>query len=179
VLDIARRLEPLCARGFQEILAEGILPEDIVIERFLDMRYLGQSYELSQPFSPNLLADFHNQHRRVYGHARPEAPLEIVNLRVRATGKVSPPAIPSLPMGEADPGDALIEWRPVILSQGSFNLPFYRGEALRPGNQVNGPAVVVRSDTTILVGISDAAEVDPFGNVLITIGNHNQQTALI
>jgi N-methylhydantoinase A len=168
--EIAECLEPLSVRGFQEIQAEGIPPEDIFIERFLDMRYLGQSYELSIPFSQHLLTDFHNQHRHAYGYARPEAPLEIVNLRLRATGRVSPPIIPTQPVIEADPAPALIDHRMVVLSSGNARLPFYRGEALQHGNQICGPAIVARSDTTILIGASDHAHVDSYGNLLITIG---------
>jgi N-methylhydantoinase A/oxoprolinase/acetone carboxylase beta subunit len=49
------------------------------------------------------------------------------------------------------------------------DIPFYRGEALLPGNQVRGPAVILRSDTTLLLLSGDMAIVDPFGNVRIKI----------
>jgi N-methylhydantoinase A len=49
-------------------------------------------------------------------------------------------------------------------------VPFYRGEALQPGDILQGPAVVVRNDTTVLLGPADQAEVDAFCNLLIVVG---------
>jgi N-methylhydantoinase A/oxoprolinase/acetone carboxylase beta subunit len=48
--------------------------------------------------------------------------------------------------------------------------PFYRGEDLQSGNWISGPAVIVRADTTILIGRTDVANVDGLGNVWITVG---------
>jgi N-methylhydantoinase A len=168
--EIAARLEPLAQRGLQEVLAEGIPEPEIRLERFLDMRYQGQSYELAVPFSEAVLDDFHTMHRQAYGYARPEAPLEIVNLRLRAIGHIQPPALATLPEQGPDPSPARLEYRPVVFASGFLTLPFYRGEALQPGNRLPGPALVVRADTTILVGPTDQAGVDPYGNLMITIG---------
>src|SRR5208283_588942 len=49
----------------------------------VDLRYQGQSYELSVPFTPRFRQDFHREHAKAYGYAYPERPLEIVNLRLR------------------------------------------------------------------------------------------------
>jgi N-methylhydantoinase A/oxoprolinase/acetone carboxylase beta subunit len=58
----------------------------------------------------------------------------------------------------------------VLFSSGSLATPLLRGEALLPGNHIPGPAVIVRSDTTLLLGPQDQADVDSFGNVLIEVG---------
>lgn len=170
VSDLAARLEVLAARGHREILAESVAEELIHVERFLDMRYRGQSYELIVPFSDTVYDDFHHQHQYQYGYANESSPIEVVNLRVRAIGRGAPPPLSARPIQEPDPTPAFIESRPVIFSGGTVSTNFYRGENLEPGNCIQGPAVVVRSDTTILLGAIDRAEVDQFDNLRIEVG---------
>jgi len=81
-----------------------------------------------------------------------------------------PPILEAQPLGPADAGAALLDRRTVVYPAGAQETPFYRGESLLPGNRVIGPAIVVRSDTTILVGPSDQAEVDVYGDLWIDIG---------
>jgi N-methylhydantoinase A len=161
---------PIVERGAAEILAEGVPAESIQIFRLVDIRYRGQSYELTIPFGDEVLAEFHREHRKVYGYARPEAALEIVNLRVRAVGRTASPQIPESSPGPGDARLALIDTRPVIFPSGEALTPFYQGEALMPGDNLQGPAVIVRKDTTVLLGPSDRAEVDAFCNLLVSVG---------
>ncbi len=170
VRELAARLEPLAERGQREILAEGIPAEKIRIERFLDMRYRGQSYELTIPFSETLIEEFHRIHEYDYGYANTGSLIEVVNLRVRAVGEVTPPPLVEEPAAGPDPGGALLGKRDVLFAQGKLSTPLYRGEALHAGNRLAGPAIIVRSDTTILLGLSDRADVDPFGNLLVEVG---------
>ena len=67
---------PLSARGQREVEAEGVTAEHIHVERFIDMRYQGQSYELTVPFSERLAEDFHGLHNATYGYAREEASVD-------------------------------------------------------------------------------------------------------
>ena len=83
---------------------------------------------------------------------------------------ITPPDLPSDPPAGSDPGLALIEQREVVFDGGAQFLSFYRGEALKPGNYIPGPALIVRSDTTILLGPSDQAQVDGYGNLVMDIG---------
>ncbi|MBI3760348.1 MAG: hydantoinase/oxoprolinase family protein, partial [Chloroflexi bacterium] len=53
---LAARLSPLAERGMAEVMAEGVARDDIVVEQFLDIRYRGQSYELTVPFGPSVMA---------------------------------------------------------------------------------------------------------------------------
>ncbi|MEW5872807.1 MAG: hydantoinase/oxoprolinase family protein [Chloroflexota bacterium] len=171
--EIAARLEPLVQRAAAELRAEGIPGEQVRLEPALDMRYRGQSYELSVPFGPGLLEDFHQAHERAYGYTRrgvPASDLEIVNLRLRASGSLPRPALTRQPQAGRDPRAALLEHRPVVLPCGeSARLPFYRGEALQPGNRLDGPAMLVRADTSVWIGPGDRARVDAYGNLLIEV----------
>jgi N-methylhydantoinase A/oxoprolinase/acetone carboxylase beta subunit len=162
-------LAPLVKRGKSDVGREGIETSDIQVERFLDMRYRGQSYELTVPFTPDVASDFHGMHESVYGYSRPDAAIEIVNLRTRAVGYVKPPPQLPGPLSDRDPGSAFIEDRAVVFSVEAEQVPFYRAEALQRGNHIPGPAVIVRADTTILINPHYHADVDAFGNLLITI----------
>lgn len=173
--EIEARLRPLAERGREELMAEGVPPGAMRLERLADLRYRGQSYELTTPFSERLLQDFHALHRQAYGYERPEAAIEIVNLRLRAVGHTQPPQLKRLPQGDPNPAAALMDRRPVVLGSGGAELrraeaPLYRGEALQAGNWISGPALVVRADTTIWIGQQDNAVVDAFGNLMITVG---------
>lgn len=165
-------LDPLLSRARREVAAEGISPQDAFCETALDMRYAGQSFELPVRWrGGNTLAqDFHAAHRQAYGYDRPTAPLEIVNLRVRAVGKIQPPVIAPLPTAGEDPTPALVGTRPVFLDGPcEAHIPLYRYENLLPGNRIHGPALIVREDTSILLGRGDAAVVDCYLNILVSL----------
>jgi N-methylhydantoinase A len=168
--DLAVRLDVLAERGRRELLDEGVPNERIHIERFLDIRYLGQSYELIVPFSGTVFSDFHGQHETQYGYSDESVPVEVVNLRVRAVGQGDPPPLSPQPLKGPDPISAFLESHPVVFPIGNRVTNFYRGEALEHGNRLQGPAVIVRSDTTILLGTTDHALVDQFNNLRIQVG---------
>ena len=173
--DIEQHLEPLKSQAVTELVAENILPEMMTLEPFLDMRYRGQSYELRIPFDPktDLINGFQQVHKTAYGYFRDEITpdqIEIVNIRIRAIGHVPHPTLPVFPNKGSDPSAAYLESRKVILETGiSTEIPFYAGEALQPGFEIVGPAVIVRSDTTVFLGGHDQVIVDQFLNLLITI----------
>ncbi len=170
IAELANSLRRLASRGREEVRTEGVPANAILIERFLDMRYRGQSYELTVPFSQAFLAEFHQLHQHTYGYANFGAPVEVVNLRVRATGKVTPPPFEAQPLQGTSPRRAFLESRQVVFDSGSLETPFYRAESLEPGNHISGPAVIVRADTTVLLGSTDRAQLDGFGNLIIKVG---------
>ena len=163
-------LRPLTDQGIRDLAQEGIAPENLHIYPRLDLRYLGQSYELTVPFNPNFALEFHNAHQRAYGYSDPSQPVEIINVRVQAIGQVPTPTLPQLAPGGPEPTDALVDNRPVFLDGAFMDTPFFRGEDLQPNNILPGPAIIVRADTTILVDTQDVGRVDAFGNLLIKIG---------
>ncbi len=163
-------LAGLESQALAEMSQEGMSVENIRIETALDMRYKGQSYELAVPFSLQVINHFHQIHQDTYGYANPNAPVEIVNLRLKATGLVPMPQIEALPDVGHDPSAAYLDTRPVVLAQGERPTPFYAGEKLQPGNLIPGPAIILRPDTTILIASQDHASVDASLNLILTIG---------
>lgn len=168
--EISNLLMGLAQRGTADVLAEGVAEKDVHLEHSLDMRYRGQSYELNIPLNESFLESFHQQHQATYGYAKPEGVIEIVNLRLRAIGKSTPPPLRPQPVGDPNPHKAFLDTRPVIFHQEIIPTPFYQAERLQAGNRLPGPAVVVRDDTTILLSPTDQAWVDQWGNIVIEVG---------
>jgi N-methylhydantoinase A len=157
-------------RARDALQVEGVPPEAILLKPQVDLRYRGQSYELSLVFGPGYLAEFHRLHHFTYGYSAPEAPVELVNLRLRAVGRVSPPRLAAGREGGPDPAAASCGLRLVSFDVGALESACYLGERLLAGNHIDGPALVVRPDTTILLDPDDAADVDQHGNLVVLVG---------
>src|SRR2546428_13233136 len=86
-----------------ELRDEGFAPESIQLRRALDLRYLGQGYELTTPIEPGpidtraIRAAFDAEHERQVGHAAPDRAVEVVSYRVAAIGRVVPLALARVP----------------------------------------------------------------------------------
>lgn len=161
----------LAQRGLAEVAAEGVPAERITLLPQVDLRYRGQAYELTVPLTADFAAAFHAEHQRAYGHSQPAAPLEIVNLRLRAVGVVARPVLPAAEPGDADASAALLGLRFVVLAASLAHVPLYDGAALRPGHALPGPAIVVYQDTTVFLSSGDRAAVDRHFNLVIAVGS--------
>lgn len=174
---IEAAFQPLLARAKADLTQEGIPPADQVTWRALELRYAGQSYELTVPFPPSpagFLSDFHTIYQQAYAYAHPEAAVEIVNLRLHAAGKRTPLVLPSFPAGSTDPSASWLGERPVFMADDGGQpkrvfLPCYRAERLQPHNRLTGPALVIRADTTLLFHPGDQAVVDEHLNLWVDI----------
>lgn len=169
--------------GFQELTAEGgeqlkaadIPPEDRHFDRSIDVRYVGQSFELTvsidQPVTEGELAAaaerFHNAHRQRYGHANPEEPLELVNLRLDAIGEASPPSLSTIEPPDHSASAAVRTHRPVSFDGETFNCPVHDRSQLPADGSFHGPAIIEGDESTITVHPSQAASIDKYGNVVV------------
>jgi len=131
---------------------------------------VGQSFELTVLFSTSYRASFDIQHQQRYGYRQEEASIEIVNLRVRGMGRTKPPSPTRVPLDSStDASKAIIGTHRLVLPEGPVTAPHFSRARLRPGNAIEGPAVIIQNDTTILLGVNDHAFVDEYANVLIEI----------
>jgi len=156
-------IEPMVEMGRADIEAQGLAPEYIEIKRELDLRYVGQSYELQVPFELEFAQAFHESHQDIYGYSDQEMAVEVVNLSVRAIGRVPHLDPGPASLGSEDPSDALQSGTDGALS-------FYDGEGLIPGNQVSGECIILFPDTTVYLGRRDHATADGYGNLLVEVG---------
>jgi len=170
-------LEPLRVQGETLLDADGVPTDARRVETFVDVRYIGQSFELSLPIAEGagleaLAEAFHSAHAHKFGHADRNAPVEIVNLRVLAVGETPPLVLPEVEAGEQTvAADALVTQRDVFfeVDQSWHKTPVYRREHLRVGNEIAGPAVIDEVSSTTLLRPGDHGRVDELGNIIITI----------
>jgi len=130
-----------------------------------DLRYVGQAYDLSVPASADFVAAFHRAHERAYGHADPHRPIEIVNVRCRATGlsrRIELPRIGRVAAGTQPPGERKIK---CYFAGRAVQASLYEREKLRAGHQFGGPAVVVEYSATSLIPAGWLARVDAYGQI--------------
>jgi N-methylhydantoinase A len=161
------------ARQIQGVLAqEGIAAPEL--EAALDLRYRGQSYELTVPLSlplagPSVAAAveaFHHSHAQRYGYAMPNEPVMVVTLRVVGRGPGTRPALPRQKMGGDDPSRAYLGERVVwFAADGPEPTPVYAREQLQAGNRLCGPALVLQYDATVMIAPTWNARVDTLGNL--------------
>jgi N-methylhydantoinase A len=142
----------------------------------LDLRYVGQSYEvrvpvetpISGPHVADAVQAFHDRHRRRYGHADPDEPVEVVALRGRGTVAVPPPSLPREPETDTPLDEAVLGTRPVWFdADGPTETTAYARTALHHGHAFEGPAVLHQYDTTIVVPPNWNARIDAGQNVWI------------
>ena len=168
----------LLTRAEDEMEIEGFASHQLKIDRSLDMRYEGQSYELNIPcftteHTPSneivetLVAKFHAAHEWRFGYARTDAPVEAVNLRLTATGETDNPPIQSVPLADTDASEALTVQNPVIFEGEVLPTNFYRREALCPGNRIAGPAIVTEFSATTVIPPDFSAVVDAYQNLIL------------
>ena len=143
-------------------------PGDTEIRRAADLRYRGQSFEISVPFDAAtdlaaLAAAFHAEHERQFGHAEPGAALQVVSLRVSATRPA--PAL-TLPRRAGRPhAPAALGEMPVRLGGQTRQALLLARADLDPGAHFAGPAIVVQPDCTVLVPPGWQATIDELGNI--------------
>jgi N-methylhydantoinase A len=164
--------ERLAAQVTDVLQKEGVRTP--VVDASLDMRYRGQSYELTVPLglpvsADNLgtaVANFHQTHARRYGYAMDGEPVEVVTLRVRGIGPGAQPTFEQEPVGQPDPSAAYVGDKPVwFQATSSTKTACYERERLAPGNRLDGPANIYQFDTTITVTPGWRARVDGWRNL--------------
>jgi N-methylhydantoinase A len=167
--DLDPIFDDLESKAYEQLHSEGFSDRDISITRWVDMRYVGQAYELRIPAgtASGMVEVFRREHERVYGHADPEAPVELVNLRVLGIGR-TPSIEPKLIRTDEMPCDAIKYTREVYFDRW-MNVPFFDRSKLYAGNVVEGPAVIEEIDSTILIHPGMNGRVDRYGNVIIDV----------
>ena len=173
-MDLHKQLEngfdALLIRAKSDMESEGFDLSQLNIKRSLDMRYEGQSYELNVSYidvDTDFVRQFHAMHEQRFSYARPEATVEVVTLRLSAIGETEKPARTSEPLTDADPSDARISQNSVIFDGDVYPTDFYQRESLRPGNRIEGPAIITEFSATTVVPPNFFGAVDVYGNLIL------------
>ena len=161
----------LVAECKAELAAQG--HHDIAISRSVEMRYLGQNYELEIPIETDAFTDsdvatildtFHGQHEARFGFRLADQ-MEIVNFLVTGiarTGELQFPLIAEA-SGPAEP----ISHRPVWFGDSWIETPVYARNDLKAGHAVTGPALIEENASVTVLAPGKSLTVDGYGNLLI------------
>jgi N-methylhydantoinase A len=183
-LDIERAnaifadLERKAALDFRR---EGFLDAPLV-ERSVEMRYVGQNFELAVTMPPGQLtrrdfahavARFHSEHEHLYGYAIDNEECEVLNFNLRAIGTQE-----RVPLPRVEPSGTAVPMGETPVSFSGLDQPIptllYEREELGAGSVLEGPAIVGQLDATTVIEPGARAVVDEYGNLLITFNGWRQ-----
>lgn len=161
-------------QGQADLAREGFAPEQVTLERFLDLRYVGQSYEIVVPFDAEVtgaVANFHAAHERRFGYNNPRERVQVVNVRVKARSTPARPILEKFEKKDAATHKTLTPkaFRPVIFNAAGAtpqHTAVYAREELMPGLSFAGPTIVTQYDTTTVLPPGWLAEIDAYGNII-------------
>ena len=166
----------------QRLAATGLQKSDMKFVRGGDLRYVGQGYELRVNLPAGdidasnieqVWRAFDAVHEKEYGHVFPENPIEIVNVRLTGIGvmpKIGPPTV----MSGQRLDDAVLKTGRCLFRVGgaleSFDTPFYARDKLPLEQPIDGPAIILQTDTTTVVPPACCCTAHADGNLIITLG---------
>jgi N-methylhydantoinase A len=156
---------PLEKRALSEMAAEGVSGEALRLERALDMRYRGQSFELTVPLDKNFGAVFHDRYRHLYGYHDQGRDTEIVTLRLRAVGSGPQPNLGNCFHSGASPQS--LDARKVIWNGDVQPWPVYQRIDLPVGCELCGPALIVEETSTHVLAPGWHARTDERFNIVL------------
>jgi len=154
--------------GIDSMIKEGFPRNRIRVERWIDMRYRGQSYEISFPFSRRCAREFHRRHELRYGYADPTRESEVVTIRVRIRGLSKKPRMPKDRSFGSDPKRALLNKKKVRFQGKVLDTRVYERSLLRAGNRIHGPALIFEYSATTAVPPGCLGRVDGYRNLILT-----------
>ena len=166
---VEKALEPLKEQALRDLRGEGLMDEEIHLEPALDMRYKGQSFEITVPFTgENTLSGFHQAHEKLYGYCNRERPVEIVNLRLRGRGVPPKPRLVPIKEGKPSvPGQARVATAEAVFQGRSTEVEVYQREKLLANNILPGPCLVVEYSATLVIPPFARGRVDHLGNIIL------------
>jgi N-methylhydantoinase A len=169
--DVAAVYAQLAEEGSALLEHEGVAADDRYFARSADMRYVGQEYTVNVTIGEEISLDtidhdFHETHRTRYGHSTPGAPVEFVNLRLAAMGRIGAGRAPF--QAPEDGQDPLLGRRRVVFSGDDHETEVLLRDHLRPGARHEGPLVIEEESSTTVVPPDYTVEIDELGNLLVT-----------
>ncbi len=169
--DIERDPEATLSR------TEGV--SEVLSNRALDMRYVGQTHEVTVPIRSrtkrvselNLkktLQEFHDLHAQLYSFKRPEQPVEILNVRSDIVGTREKIRYKSQPFGAENPLEARTGSRMAQFDGTRYiDVSVYDGTKMKPGHLLSGPAIIEEPGTTIVIYPGQEAVLDHYQTYVI------------
>jgi len=172
--EIEKHLYELQKKSIQDMKKEGFQQEDIQISPFLDLRYLGQSYEITLPYRLkqadhlSFISEFQKAHQRLYSYHHPERPVEIVNIRLKSIGVTKKIKLKKRQIRQETPSkQALLKKQALYYKGKKYQASVYIREYLEPGNRISGPALIVDQESTTFLPPLYSLKVDGLLNLIL------------
>lgn len=176
------------AEGCDRLEEAGVPRNEMQFERSLDMRHKGQGHEIVVPISWKSIDDvsldsdlrpiFYQNYEKVYGHAHRHLPLEVMTIRVRASGVRPSVDLPSAGTAIGGAAVALKGSRMVYFQEAGGFVPtaIYERNLLPIGAEFSGPAVVEESESTSVIAPNSIARVDENQNLVVLFTKTNTES---
>jgi N-methylhydantoinase A/oxoprolinase/acetone carboxylase beta subunit len=162
--------------GLEDMRADGFRDADISFQRFVDLRYLGQSYEISVPFRTGsagrrvVFEAFHREHEKLYSYRHRDRPVEIVNIRLKTVGVTEKVELEKIRKRRCRSKNEAIKTQVLRMKGRPLQAVVYDKSRLRAGTKVAGPALIIDPESTAFLPPGYAARVDSFLNLIIGKG---------
>ena len=173
--EMELQFQALEAEGKRQLAGIGVGLLSLRCVRHAEMRYQRQEYTIKVRLPErcddrdHLRQLFEDSYRRRYGHVSQGMGIDVVMLRVVADGRTARPREKS--MTPEARSAATSERRPVWFEEtGIAPCQVWQRDDLGVGFRIIGPAVIEEEASTTVVPPDDAAEIDAFGNIIITLG---------
>jgi N-methylhydantoinase A len=136
------------------------------IEKFLNLRYQGQSYEIRIPYEKNFIELFHQAHEHNFGYRLEEKPLELVSIQcsIRIPKKKAP--LPRKNAVQPEPASPILD-ASIHFETGAATVPVYDRKSFSSGQEINGPALIVDDYTTVLLTEDFSLQIDTLHNLIL------------
>ena len=172
--EFDRRYDELEGELRDQLTEEGFDEARQSLERYVEMRYLGQEHTVSVPADgldgiDELGERFEDHHESRYGHTMDDPP-QLVHLRVRAVGENDKPELEPADGSGGDPAPHGTTEAFCFAEDAETTFDVYDRGDLSPGNEIDGPAIVFEPTTTIVFHSDQHATVDEFGHLLVDGG---------
>jgi len=167
--ELNRLFKPMLETAHSDLLSEGFAQGKIELLQYLDVRYVGQSYEITVPYTPHYQEEFNRMHLKLYSYSDEKRPTEIVNLRVKAIGMTDKPTLTEQELCGEDPAKARIDRRKMVFDKKVYQSDVYIREKLEAGNIIQGPALIIDYESTSVVPPSFTCQVDRYDNLIIAL----------
>ena len=172
--DLQGIIEPLREEARERLRRDGFKDDDIRLQVFLDMRFVGQAFELTteMPETPANIEEIAEAFQAVYKERYAQsdtAPSEIVSFRVVGFGGSAPVALPE----RSDGGDATPSATRQISFDGAFiDTPILQRDRLPAGRTIKGPAIIEEAGATTVVPPQFSATLDRQGILVLKRNGH-------
>jgi len=167
--------ETMEAEGAEALTSEGFSKKEQVFSRFVDLRYVGQEHSVTLSVGDTidgseiarLQEAFAKAHEKAYGHTMPDA-VEMVAVRLNATGKVDKPSLPTVAKGSGSV--TAIAENPVFVGEDKrVSYPVYHRDSLGAGDVIDGPAIITEHTATTVMHRGDRAKIGALGEIVISV----------